>query len=313
MLRIATERRKALVDWKPGQSCNAGEICWLDLQQPSAQELHEAGQLSRVPKALLTTAADTRTSIKTDAEEGWMMMVTRAADFSDGLLKVQHLGIIVNDKHLITIHETELPDLEDALHDWEIEPTSNAPTLLYFLLDAMIDRLFPILDDVEDNLYETEASIIGNMSQSAILQNILRTGRQLLMIRRISSALRETANSVLRRTPQHDASWSGFQEAYDHANRVIDLAEMLHDVSSNSLDAHLATVSNQLNSVMKTLTILSTILMTMALIAGIFGMNFAFPGVVKEQSLRGFWLTMVIMVASAGALLVWFRRKRYLD
>jgi Mg2+ and Co2+ transporter CorA len=62
---------------------------------------------------------------------------------------------------------------------------------------------------------------------------------------------------------------------------------------------------------MKTLTIMATILMTVSLISGIFGMNFAFPHLIKDQSLRGFWAAIGAMGASVAGLLFWFKKKRY--
>jgi len=312
MLRIATERQKSLVDWKPGEALGTEEICWLDLQQPTDEELGTVARLTGVPASLLAVAADTRTSIQSDAENGWLLLVTRAIDCSNGGCKPQHLGLLVNQRFLVSIHESDLPETAEVCHEWELEPTSGAPSLLYYLLDALLDRLFPMLDDIEDRLYETEEAVVSGKMQSTILQNILLTGRQLLAMRKVGGALRETANAVLRRTPQQEERWARFQEVYDHASRVVDISEMLHEVLSNSIDAHLATVSNQLNSVMKTLTIWATILMTVSLISGIFGMNFAFPGLIKDQSLRGFWIVMGAIGASVLALLYLFRRMRYL-
>jgi Mg2+ and Co2+ transporter CorA len=51
--------------------------------------------------------------------------------------------------------------------------------------------------------------------------------------------------------------------------------------------------------------------MTVSLISGIFGMNFAFPHLIKDQSLRGFWFAIGAMGASVSALLFWFKKKRY--
>jgi magnesium transporter len=312
MLKVATERQKTLVDWRPEEALSAGEVCWLDLRDPTDEELQAAARLTGVPVSLLKTAADTRTSIQSDAESGWLLLVTRAIDCHDDTCRPQHLGLLASQRFLITIHEADLPETAEVSREWQLELTPGAPSLLYYLFDALLDRLFPMLDHIEDRLYETEEAVVSGKMQSMVLQNILLTGRQLLAIRKVGGALRETSNAVLRRTPQQEEQWSRFQEVYDHATRVVDISEMLHEVSSNSIEAHLATVSNQLNSVMKTLTIWATILMTVSLISGIFGMNFAFPGIIKAQSLRGFWIVMGAIGASVLGLLYLFRRMRYL-
>ena len=313
MLSIATEQQKTLVEYRSEITSDRGGLCWLDLQQPTDQELQTAAQLCGAPVALLEAAADTETTIRSDMEDGWLMLVSRAIRAADKKLDIQHLGVVVKANWLVTLHEAELPETAEVSREWQVEPTTGAAHLLYYLLDALLDGLFPMLDEIEDKLYETEENIIGNRLQSIVLEQILRTSRRLLVIRRVGGALRETANAILRRTPQQEEAWSRFQEIYDHATRAVDIAEMLHEVSSNSIDAHLATVSNQLNSVMKTLTIWATILMTLSLIAGVFGMNFAFPALVKDQSLRGFWFSLGTMGLAALGLLYLFRRMRYLN
>ncbi len=312
MLKIATDRNKNLTDWDGTQTCGPGEICWFDLQSPSEEEMQAVARLTGAPAALLQGVMDTQASVSASAAEGWLLLITRTVDRSDSRLRPQHLGLLVGEKFLVSVHEEDLPEIQEVSHEWSVEPVSGGSDLLYFLLDATLDRLFPMLDDIEDALYEVEENILQGQMEQRILFGILRTSRELLVIRKVGSALRETANTILRHTPQQESRWSRFQEAYDHASRVVDIAEMLHEVASNSIDANLATVSNQLNAVMKTLTIVATILMTVSLISGIFGMNFAFPAVIKEQTLRGFWIAVGAMAASVGGLLLWFRRKRYL-
>jgi Mg2+ and Co2+ transporters len=65
-----------------------------------------------------------------------------------------------------------------------------------------------------------------------------------------------------------------FQDVYDHLIRITDSIDTYRDLLSSALDAFLSVQSNQLNEVVKTLTITSIILMSAALVAGIYGMNF---------------------------------------
>ncbi len=66
---------------------------------------------------------------------------------------------------------------------------------------------------------------------------------------------------------------------HDHLVRLSDEAVYFQDRISSLLDAHLSNVSNQLNGVMKVLTIISTIFMPMTVLTGMFGMNVPATGV----------------------------------
>jgi magnesium transporter len=314
MLSIATQDNKSFVPWQKGEALCREKICWLDLQQPTPEELQAVAQLTGVSASLLESVSDTKTSVSAAAEDDWMLLVTSVPDFSNEAIRLQPLGLLVGERQLITLHQADLPGISEACQDWVAKDTEAGADLLYYLFDAILDRLFPVLDEIEDTLYEVEEEISFDYPQKQALQNILRTTRRLVVVRRIGNALRETANAVLRRTPPEEKQWGYFHEIYDHASRVVDSAEMLREVVSNCMNANQAIVSNQLNSVMKTLTIVATILMTATWIAAIFGMNFNFPMPFNnEHHYQAFWIATCTMFFAIMVLFLWFRKLRYME
>ena len=98
---------------------------------------------------------------------------------------------------------------------------------------------------------------------------------------------------------------------HDHLVRLSDEAVYFQDRISSLLDAHLSNVSNQLNGVMKVLTIISTIFMPLTVLTGMYGMNVTlpvFPGSERVQ----FWWIVAIMAAVTLAMLTFFRRRGWL-
>ena len=83
------------------------------------------------------------------------------------------------------------------------------------------------------------------------------------------------------------------------------------DRITSLLDAHLSTVSNQLNSVMKILTVIATIFMPLTFITGLYGMNVDLPHFGLGPTLF-FWVLVVIMVAISLGMLVFFRMRRWI-
>jgi magnesium transporter len=71
-----------------------------------------------------------------------------------------------------------------------------------------------------------------------------------------------------------DATMLYFQDVYDHVLRVTDAVDNYRDLLSGALDVYLSVTSNRMNQVMKTLTASSIILMSMTLVASVYGMNF---------------------------------------
>ncbi len=102
-----------------------------------------------------------------------------------------------------------------------------------------------------------------------------------------------------------------FRDVYDHLVRLNEEAMFLQDRVSSLLDAHLSTVSNQLNGVMKVLTVITTTFMPLTFITGLYGMNVGLPlWGLSQQNV--FWLLLAVMLSISTAMLIVFRRRRWL-
>ncbi len=90
----------------------------------------------------------------------------------------------------------------------------------------------------------------------------------------------------------------------------MDTIDTYRDILAGALDAYLTVISNQLNVVMKSLTVVATILMSIGLIAGIYGMNFEY---MPELTWRfGYFYALGLMVLIGVALLYYFMRIKWL-
>ena len=86
--------------------------------------------------------------------------------------------------------------------------------------------------------------------------------------------------------------------------------DLQRDILAGALDAMVAQAGNRMNQVMKTLTAISTMLMSASLIAGIYGMNFRHMPELLHP--RGYYYALTGMVLVVVALILFFRRIRWL-
>jgi magnesium transporter len=98
---------------------------------------------------------------------------------------------------------------------------------------------------------------------------------------------------------------------HDHLVRLVDESIYFQDRVTNLLDAHLSQVSNQLNSVMKVLTIIATLFMPLTVLTGLYGMNVDLPHLPGGGGVQ-FWWILGMMVVLSVAMLAYFRRKRWI-
>lgn len=231
----------------------------------------------------------------------------------EGRLKTVEIGIFLLKQAVVTVSTASLPVVDTWYERWRDHPTriGNHPAhVMYVVVDAVVDSYFPILDALEDDADDLVEAIFAGETKN--LADILKIKRNLLEMRRAITPLRDVVNSLLRRDLERippDAKVY-FQDIFDHVLRISEMIDTNREALNGLLDIHLSTTSNSLNEVMKKMTVLSTVLMTMALIAGIYGMNFAIMPELKWA--YGYPFALGLMLSS-GALIVWiFRRVKWL-
>jgi magnesium transporter len=101
-----------------------------------------------------------------------------------------------------------------------------------------------------------------------------------------------------------------YQDVYDHALRLVEQVDLHRDLLSGAMDALMAQTSNRLNQVMKTMTALSTILMSVSLVAGVYGMNFR--NMPELDWIFGYPMAIGLMIAMGGGLYLVFKKNGWL-
>ena len=131
-------------------------------------------------------------------------------------------------------------------------------------------------------------------------------------LRRVVQPQRDVVGRLARREFSliSEALSYRYRDVYDHLVRLSDEAIYLQDRISSLLDAHLSAVSNQLNSVMKVLTVIATVFMPLTFITGLYGMNLTLPHFGLGDQF--FWVLVTFMLAVSGAMLFVFRRRGWL-
>ncbi len=107
-----------------------------------------------------------------------------------------------------------------------------------------------------------------------------------------------------------------YRDVYDHFLRVQDITEGYRDLVTSALDAYLSVQSNRMNEIVKALTLMSTVMLPLSFIAGVYGMNF--KGEKSPYSMPeldwffGYPFALVLMGVVAGGIVLWFRYKGWI-
>ncbi len=234
----------------------------------------------------------------------------------------EQFSLILGKNYLVTFQERpgDFFDLVRAgvrLKDSAARQGIHPDYLAYRLIDAAIDAYFPVLEAIGDHLDELDDPAAVQNTQTAFADlHVVR--RELLMLRRAIWPLRDAISELRSEiTPfVTDATRVYLRDCYDHAVQLIDLMESYRDIAGDVRDYYLSTISNRMNEIMKTLTLIATIFMPITFLAGVWGMNFnpeSSPWNMPELNWRyGYPASLGLMALMTVGMVWYFKRRGWL-
>ena len=204
-------------------------------------------------------------------------------ELKEGRLQSEQISIFLGHNTVLTFQETR-GDVWDAIRSRILTKGSrlrqnDASFLVYSLLDAIVDHIFPILEHYGDRLEDLEDWVLSRPDRAA-LREIHRVKRELLLLRRAVWPMREMVHSLARETHEclSENTRTYLRDVYDHTVQIIDILETYREVAIGLTETYMTAMSNRLNEVMKVLTMISVVFIPMTFLSGVFGMNFhSFP------------------------------------
>ena len=244
-----------------------------------------------------------------------LFIVARSAELKDTVLTSEQISIFLGHKTILTFCERS-SDLWDPVRQRIQAKNSrlranDASFLMHSLLDAIVDRFFPILEAYSDLAEDLEREILESPSRQS-LTAIHQFKRDLLLLHRIAWPMREVVSS-LHREPHECLSEDTriyMHDLYDHVIQIMDIIEILRENASDLTETYMSSASHRMNEIMKVLTVIGTIFIPLTFLAGVYGMNFHhFPELDKVWAYPAFWGICILV---AGAMLVMFRKRDWL-
>ena len=233
-------------------------------------------------------------------------------------VEIQELDVFLGKNFLVTLHDLPIATVNrvwQTIQRDERHHKMGADHLLYKLSDEMVTDFMQAVEAIDDEIDWAEDTIFEKPSQSMV-QRIFALKRTSLHLRRALSPLREVFNKLARdEYPMIDRKDSiYFRDVYDHLVRLHDISESLRDLVGGVLDTYLSVVSNRMNEIMKTLTIITTIFMPLSFVVGFFGMNFFVPDPPNTAWVSNpvFLLTLLLLLMVPVGMYAWMRRRGWM-
>ncbi len=294
---------------------DSANLIWVDVSDPTGHDFNELAKEFGFHPLSIEDCRSPHQRPKVEEYSGYYFIVLYEAELNEQQeLELRELNIFLGTNYLVTVHSQPVRAIETAeklWRHWTDLADHGTGVLAYLLIDAIVDDYMSTLDQLADRIEGIEESIFGEFHPES-LRDVFRLKKQLLFLRRSVVPLRDVFNTLLRREQAlfSRATLIYFQDVFDHLVRVAEMIDALRDTLSAAVEAYLSVSGYRMNLVMKRLTSISTILMSVTLIAGIYGMNFGF---MPELGWRyGYVGALAAMLLLALALYFYFRRIKWL-
>jgi magnesium transporter len=297
-------------------------LLWLDLEHPTPEELQLlAGEFKFHPLALEDVGKSQRPKVDQYADFSYIVFYDIDYSRESGAIDEHQLNIFLGKNYLVTVHDEPIAEIAEVAKRWQENAElidRGIGVLLYSLLDTIVDHYFPVIDAIGDRIEELENLVFSNVDREG-LQDIFALKRELLVLRRVISPERDVMALLAKRDlpAVSEAAAVYYQDVYDHVLRAAETIDTYRDLLSGVLDSYLslnannmAMTSNNLNQVMKVLASYSIILMSVTLIAGIYGMNF--DNMPELHTRYGYFVALLGMLVLGLLLYRFFKRKGWL-
>ena len=199
-------------------------------------------------------------------------------------------------KHILISFQEAPGDVFETIRKRIVEKTGQVRNmgmdyLAYALVDPIVDHYYVILEKISDDLEQMEEELIESPA-AGTTENLQRYKRKLMRlkkyiwpVRELVSKMEKSEHSLIKK-----ATRPYVRDLYEHTVQILESTETARDMISGLQDLYLSSLSAKTNSVMKTLTMVSTSFIPLTFLAGVYGMNFKhFPELKWAYSYPAFW------------------------
>jgi magnesium transporter len=301
------------------------DLLWIDLEAPSPEVLQAVASDFDFHPLAVEDASQEHQRAKIDQYDNSYFLVLFGVTYSESHLIEEHeIDFFVGPNYLFTVHQWPIRDMERVAMRLQTDLRTldhGVAALLYSVTDTLVDAYLPVVEHIRERIQQLERRVFESQVprfRRALHEDIFTLRAELLELRYVIVPERNVLATLSRRglriIDKKTAVY--FQDVADHLQRVIETIDVYHDMLASVLDSYNAQSANSLNEVMRVLTSFSIILMSVTLVAGIYGMNFntsISPFNMPELNFYfGYPFALGLMVAITLVLVMYFRRRGWL-
>ena len=304
-------------------------VAWIDLRHPDRSELQAVADELSLHHLAVTDALTGHQRAKLERYGETLFIVLRPALYLDDVEKVSfgEVHVFIGTDFVVSVNHADFPDLGDVRKRLEDHPAMMAEgtrTILYGILDLIVDGYAPVIEGLQNDIDEIEDQLFnGDREVSKRIYDLLR---EVIAFQRATRPLEDMVQRVVDGlTGETELEIKRhFRDVGDHVVRVTERADSFRALLENALTVHSTLIAERQNDEMRRMTETSlaqgeqvkkisswaAVLFAPTLVAAIYGMNFVHMPELKWY--LGYPFALALMAGSGFALYWAFKRKGWL-
>ena len=286
------------------------EKCWVDLVNPTDDEIEDAAAITGIPEETLKAALDEEETARIERDDGYFMCLVDTPTITDtdegDTYETIPLAFIYNEKCIVTVSLRGNPVLGDFISN-RVSVTTDKP--VFFMLTLMFGnakRFLSNLRQIDKKSLRVQAELHRSMKNKELIQMLALENSLVYFSTSLSADI--GVYKKLERLPEITDN-EDYRDLYDdvlvETRQAVEMCNIYRDILSGTMDAYASVISNNLNVVMKLLAVITLIISVPTLVASLWGMN---VGVPFEGQWWGFWVVIGISVAVTAVVSVFVIR-----
>ena len=252
---------------------------WVALKDPGPGELAQMQKEFHLHPLAVEDARHGHQRPKLEEYGDQLFTVLHNIEIKDAELFVSEVNLFVGPNFVLSVRQRTEQGFQSVRDRTEREPwllKHGSGFVFYALIDAVVDRYFPVVDALEVELEKIEAAIFSGGSPRASLESLYGLKQKLMVVKHAVEPLMEAVGKLYGgRVPQVcQGTQEYFRDVYDHLMRVETMIDSLRDMVTTAMSVNLAMISLGESAVTKRLAAYAALVAVPTLIAGIYGMNF---------------------------------------
>ena len=288
---------------------------WVALRDPEPTELDQMQREFGLHELAVEDARHGHQRPKIEEYGDSLFAVMHLLDMQNGEVDVGEMNVFVGHNYVLSVRSRSEQKFIGVRERCEREPQllqQGASFVLYALMDATVDRYFPIMDELENELDEIEDRIFVKDMARANIEQLYAMKRQVTVIKHAVSPLTEAVSKLSSELGPAVCANSRvyFRDVYDHLMRISGSLDTIRETIGTAIQVNLSMVTIEESEVNKKLAAWAGIFAVATAFAGIWGMNFSHMP--ELDWAYGYPLALLTIGAASGYLYWRFKRVGWL-